>query len=276
MNKSALVLIAAAVFARADFSYTTTRKGAGPDSSTKNYLKGQKMLIDNGRTSTIMDFDAQTMTTINHSEKSYSVRKFSELGSAASGADVQADVKSTGQKKAVNGYNASEVVMTMEVDTSQARPGMKMQMEMDIWISPEVPGAAEMRAFYQRNMARFPWAALMQGGNPGIQKAMADLQRKLAEMNGVPVLEMVKMKPVGGPAMSDQQSAQMAAARARLEEMQKQGGPQAQAAAQALARINAMSGGGGSGMETTIESSNFSTSPISDSVFAIPAGYQQK
>jgi hypothetical protein len=68
----------------------------------------------------------------------------------------------------------------------------------------------------------------------------------------------------------------MAQARARLEEMQKQGGPQAQAAAQALARMGAApGGGGGSGFEINMESSNFSTASIPDSIFAIPAGYQQ-
>jgi predicted phage gp36 major capsid-like protein len=51
--------------------------------------------------------------------------------------------------------------------------------------------------------------------------------------------------------------------------MQKQGGPQAAAMAQAMARIT------GGGMEITSESSGFSAAPVPDSVFAIPAGYQQ-
>lgn len=272
MNKFVIILVlAAGGFARADFSYSMGRKG-GTESATKNYLKGQKMLVETGRTSILMDFDAQTVTTINKSNQTYSVQKFSDMG-ASIPADIQADVKSTGQKKVVNGFNASEVVMTMQIDASQARPGMKMQMEMDIWVSPDVPGAGELRSFYQKNMSRFPWAALMQGGNSGMQKAMGDLQRKMAEMNGIPVLEVIKMKPVGGPAMTDAQAAQMAQARARLEEMQKQGGQQAQIAAQALARMGGASGG--SMMETTMESSGFSTAPIPDSVFAIPAGYRQ-
>jgi hypothetical protein len=58
-----------------------------------------------------------------------------------------------------------------------------------------------------------------------------------------------------------------------MEAMAKQGGPQAAAAQQALAR---MGGGatGGSLFETTMESSGFSSSSIPDSVFAIPAGFQ--
>jgi hypothetical protein len=68
----------------------------------------------------------------------------------------------------------------------------------------------------------------------------------------------------------------MAAARAQLEAMAKQGGP---AAAQAQAALARMGGGAGSGsgamFETTMESANFSTNPIPDSVFAIPAGFER-
>jgi hypothetical protein len=41
--------------------------------------------------------------------------------------------------------------------------------------------------------------------------------------------------------------------------------------------LKRMSGGaaGGSMFETTMESSNFSSSPIPDSMLAVPAGYQQ-
>jgi hypothetical protein len=103
-----------------------------------------------------------------------------------------------------------------------------------------------------------------------MQKAMVDLQRKMAGLNGVPVMEVVRMKAAGSGG--DAQNAQLAQARARLEEMQKQGGPQAAAAAQALARMGGGSGGG-SMFETTMESTNFSTAAIPDSVFAIPAGF---
>lgn len=75
--------------------------------------------------------------------------------------------------------------------------------------------------------------------------------------------------------MTPRQQAQMEKAKAQIEAMQKQGGPQAAAAAQMPARMNAMSGGGGGGgMEITIESSAFSTAPIPDSVFAVPDGYR--
>ena len=280
-----ILSLAAGLAARADFSYTTSRKPAAGqpanagDQMTKHYLKGQKMKIDNGGTAIVMDFDGQTVTTINNNSKTYSVKKFSDLGEALkqSDVDLKVSVQKTGQTKNINGYNASEAVMTMDIDSPQAqKAGMKMRMEMEMWISPDVPGSQELHAFYERNRGRFPWSALAGGGNPGMQKAMADVQRKLAEMNGVPVLQVIKMKPGGDAAQAAQMQQGMAQARARLEEMQKQGGPQAAAAAQALARMGAMSpGSGGSLFETTVEASGFSTAAIPDSVFAIPAGYQK-
>jgi hypothetical protein len=274
-SKSLFLIAAMAVAARADFSYTSTRKGGAGNQSgevTKHYLKGQKMMMDSGNRVILIDFDAQTVTTIQTAQKTYTVANFVDLGQTLqqTGAEISADVKETGQHKTINGFNASEFLMTIQVEMAQARAGMKMQMEMDLWVSPDVPGSQELKAFYQKNMGRFPWAAMAPGGNPSMQKAMVDLQRKMAGLNGVPVMEVVRMKAAGSGG--DAQNAQLAQARARLEEMQKQGGPQAAAAAQALARMGGGSGGG-SMFETTMESTNFSTAAIPDSVFAIPAGF---
>lgn len=273
-----LLALAGSMAARADFSYTMTRKTAqGPGEATKTSVKGQKMMIESSSTTTILDFEAQTITSISKSRQTYSVRKFSDIAAATGGMTVTADAKETGQKKVINGFNASELVMTVNVDMPSRGgngPGMKAQMEMHIWISPDVPGAGELRAFYARNSANFPWSAMAAGGNPSMAKAMGDLQRKLSTMHGVPVLEVMKMNMGGAGAsgITPERQAQMDQARARLEQMQQQGGPAAQAAAQALARMNA-AGGGAGGMETTMEAGNFSTSAIPDSAFSIPAGY---
>jgi hypothetical protein len=273
-----ILALAAGAIARADFSYTTTRKSsaAAPaptgEQSTKFYLKGQKMLSDMGNMAILIDFDAQTVTTISKIGKSYSVKPFGEMGQTIpGGTDMQVDFKETGEHKTINGFDAAQSVMTMQMEVSQ---GMKMQMEMEFWTSPDVPGAQELHAFYQRNMGKFPWTAMMGGaGNPSAQKALVEMQKRLASMNGVPVLEVVRVKPGGNSQQAAQMQQGMAQARARLEAMAAQGGPQADAAKQALARMGGMSGGVLS--ETTMESSGFSTNSIPDSVFAIPAGFSK-
>ena len=281
-----LLTLVCTLAAHADFSYTQTRKGAGTggaaagDAAMKHYFKGQKMAAQSSATSSIVDLDAQTITNINHATKTYTVMKFSDLGQVMKGSnvDAHADVKQTGQKKNINGYNAVEVVMTMAMDNPQlAQSAMKMTMEIDMWLSPDPPGAQEMSAFYRKNMDKFPWAAMGGGGaNSGMQKAMGDMQRQIAQLGGVAVLQVIKMKG-GNDAQSAQMAQNMEQTRAKLEAMKKAGGPQAQAAEQALARMGAMSGaGGGSLFEVTMESTGFSTASVPDSVFAIPAGYTKK
>jgi aminoglycoside phosphotransferase (APT) family kinase protein len=100
----------------------------------------------------------------------------------------------------------------------------------------------------------------MAGGISG----MAEVQRKLATMHGIPVLTTVKL---GGA--NPQQQAQIEQARAQVEAMKKQGGPQAALADKMLAQM-----GGGSAV-ITHESSGFSSSPVSVSVFAVPKDYQK-
>ena len=275
--------------------YGVLAAGSNQNQNSKTYFKGQKMKVDTGDIGMILDFDAQTITTINNRQKTVTVKSFGDISAAGRQNDLTAkiDVKETGQKKTVNGYNASELIMTMEVDGPPNSPMGKMQMEMDMWISPDVPGAGELRAFYQKNMSRFPWAAMGGGGgNQSVQTAMAEMQRRMAEMNGVQVLQVMKMKSAGGaaggagapamPQLTPDQQAKMKDAMARLQAMQAQGGPAAAAAQQAMARMGAVSGGAassgagsGSLMEMTMESSDFSTGSIPDSTFGIPAGYQK-
>ena len=102
-------------------------------------------------------------------QKTVTVRKFSDIagGQAQSGVQAQIEVKETGEKKQINGYNARELEMTMDMQMPQGpAAGMKMQMVMDMWLSSDVPGVQELREFYRRNANRFPWSAMGGGGNP--------------------------------------------------------------------------------------------------------------
>jgi hypothetical protein len=285
-----------AAAARADFSYTTTRKttggamaamaGGGANGTSKTYLKGQKIKTEDGATSVLIDFDAQTITTINNTQKTITVRNFGDAAAGEANADIKIDAKETGQRKTVNGFDAKELVLTMEAEMAQGRGAAgKMQVEVDMWISQGVPGSQELRAFYQKNASRFPWGAIAGGGNQSLQTAMAEVQKKIASMDGVAVEQIIRVKPLAGgagmpamPQMTGAQAAQMDQARARLEAMRAQGGPGAAMAEQALARMGAMTGGAAGGnsaalIEITADSADFSTAAVADSVFSIPEGY---
>jgi hypothetical protein len=265
--------------------------GSNGNRVTRYCFKGQKMMITTSEKTTIIDFYTQTVTTVNDSEKKYAVKKFSEVAGAGANVAISLDVRDGGQTKLVNGFNARETIFTMGMDMDGGRggPPMKMQMETEMWVSSDVEGAREMRAFYRTHAANFPWAAMTGSGvNQNIQRALAQIQRKLADLDGTVVEQIIRIKPTGGtpmpqmsqaPQMTPAQQAQMQAAMAQMQAMAKQGGQNAAAAQQAMAAMavaGTMPGAGGDSLiEITVDSSGFSTAEVPASDFVVPAGYKQ-
>lgn len=242
----ASAFLASTLAAQGDFSYSTTNRITGgamasmPSASvpsTKSYYKGQKFRQDSGDIAKLVDCHAQTITTIDGREKTFSIMKFGDIPAVVKQTDLttKIDVKETGQKKTVNGYNASELILTMDIGGS-ALEGVTLLFESDMWLSTEVPGASEVRRFYQR-CPGFPWTALFQAG-------FSEMQRKIAEM-GLTMLGVVKIKA------------------------------QATSAAAKLTLRQAGLGDSDSMIEAVAESSDFSTAEIPDAVFAVPAGYRK-
>ena len=304
------IALAATLTAHADFSFSKTQKvtggsmaamaGSAANRESKSYFKGQKAAEVAGDSTILMDFNAETITTINLVLLFFLVLLFGDLANAAASAnaDMSIDVKETGQTKTINGYNAKESLVTLNLDFAVGRgPAMKMAAEIEVWRSTDVPGSAEMREFYQKNAANFPWAAMMgAGGNPSIQRAITQVQKKLAEDDGMVVEEVIRIKPAGGPGpqaaqmpqmpqLTPDQQAKMQAAQAQMEAMSKQGGAQAAAAQRMMAAMGAMGRGpaasGGAGgasdalIEITIDNTGFSTEAVPDSEFVVPSDYKQ-
>src|SRR5690348_400603 len=106
-----IIVFAAAFTAQADFSYSTAPQNAGGAAGVaaaamqgaKYYFKGDKLKMETGESSIILDFDPQTVTGINNSQRTYSVTPFSEIGKDLKdvNAEAQAEVKETGQKKKI-------------------------------------------------------------------------------------------------------------------------------------------------------------------------------
>jgi hypothetical protein len=255
--------------ARADFSYITTIKSGGPGggSVTKHKIKGNKMRIDTGDSTTLFDLDAQTTTAINHTAKTYRVTPLAEIGGALSkaGSEIKAEVKETGQKKRIGGFDCRQVMMTM----SMAGPAGSMTMENEMWVSADVPNGKEMMALGARMAEK---GIVPGGGDAQSRKMMADLQRQMTKVNGMPVLQITRMK-AADDAKAKQMQEQMAAARAQMEALKKAGGKQAEMAEKLLAT---MGGAGGKYlMEITSESSAFSAAAIGAAEFTVPAGYKK-
>lgn len=117
-----------------------------------------------------------------------------------------------------------------------------------------------------------------------MQAGLGVLHRRLAGTNGVPVLEVVRVKSTGSPEAKPLTPAETGRIRdtiAELDAKVQKGGPEAAAATREMSRLKAMVGddsppGGpaGSLFEITMESTGFSVASIPDSVFAVPDGYR--
>ena len=226
----------------------TARMGqAFEDQSYTIYIKGNKMARVGKNTTTITDLDAGSITNINHSRKTYTVITFDQLkqmsermqqfAGGRGGMDFDIKVKKTGKTKEINGQTATETIIT-----ATEKGGGPTKFKSDVWIAPSAAGADELRAFHMK-VAQQSEAAL--GAGPmmgGAGRAMAAASREALQIGGVPVevdtqISGVSAGPMGGGGDAD---------------------PDAVA------------------IDSVSISSNWSSAPVDDSLFAIPADYKKQ
>jgi hypothetical protein len=171
----------------------------------------------------------------------------------------EVSVKNTGQSKAVNGLNAQEQVVElhMHVTTNGAQNTITYTVTTDAWIAPDPPEVKEIQDFDARmgqkmmqgaDLSAFGRpgganAGLAQifGSQPGAAEAMAQMQKEMAKLKGMRVMEVTRM---GGDAPATTASATQPANGVVL-------------------------------MEMTMQKSNFSREAIPPSAFAVPSGFKQ-
>jgi len=331
MAASVCCLASTSVFA--DFSYDQSSKVTGgamagvmkmagafskaarePNNSTV-MVKGDRMAHIGTNHSSIIDLKSETITDIDPVKRSYSVITFADMAAAMqrmsekmaekgndpkANMEYKASVKETGEKKVVSGFNTKEVVLTIEMEMTDPKSGQKGTMAVisDMWLAPDIPGYEEVREFYKRMATKLAWTPgasglAMQRGD--MMKGMGQLAKESAKINGVPVLQIMKMNPTGDAATTSQTTST---------ERPKQAAPPTptagEIAAGALAgRLGGFGGFGkkkkpaedqpaqtsdapaqssdssGSLIEMTTESSNFSTAPVDGSKFEVPAGFKK-
>lgn len=234
------------------------------------------------------------------------------------------NVRKTGKTQTLSGLQAEEAILTMMMnatDTKTAQTGA-MGITDDMWLAPEPAGYSEMRDFSQR-MAEKMGMGLSSGGagnpmtallanQPGATEALSNLKKQMQQVQGMPVLQVMRMgmttdgKPL--PAASEAPlpaSSSSSGEGAKIGQAAQQDAADSAAseAASHMGRFgnfgNLAGGLGGFGhkkkaeqapppasaqtppptsailLESKTESSNFSTSAVDDSHFEVPAGYRQ-
>jgi hypothetical protein len=342
MKRTALIVTAAlwggtSLFA--DFSYEQTSKVTGGmmggmmrtfskqarETKTSIMVKGSRMATLSATSGQIIDLGKETITQVDFQKKTYSVLTFAQFAEALSrmnarikgaGRDegmemtVKPSVKETGQKRTVAGLDSRQVILTIEMEGTD-KNGKKvtgMAVSSDMWISSNVAGYGEVRDFYKQMMAKMNWTPAMgMTQAPGAGKGMAELVKEMSKLDGVPVLQVVKIgAPAGQPSAegsegaAPQQSPQTQEAQAakpsvsdalgklggrfgglggfgrKKKQQEEQPAPAASSeSAPPPASQPAAPQGAPSLLEMTSELSDFSAASVDGSKLEIPAGFKQ-
>ena len=230
-----------------------TKEMLAPTNSLTMVHGNQKAVINKNSTE-IIDLDKETITHIDTAKKTYTVMTFAQMRQAAAdmmkkiqqappqqaaaGQQPKSDlktsfevsVKNTGQSKSVNGLDAQEQVVEMQMHVTNpdgagtaAQNTFTYTVTTDAWIAPDPPEVKEIQDFDARmgkkmmegaDLSAFKpggsnaGLAQMFGSKPGTAEAMAQMQKEMAKLKGTRVMEMMRMgadAPAG--ATGQQQSA---------------------------------------------------------------------
>jgi hypothetical protein len=273
-------------------------------------VKGDRMVHRSQTHATVIDLAGQTITSIDLQKKTWSVMTFEEMkrmleqmsqkvqqndnDKGEMSFKVSAD--NTGKTRQVAGFDAKEMVLKMEMEGADKQSGQKgaMVITTDMWIAPGVPGYNEVREFYKRMAEKVSWTpgGNMFMANPDAAKGMAEVYKEVARLDGVPVLQYISMGAEGQPgAAPAEDGGQPAAQQPPPAERPSVGGalggalggrfglgrkksqPADQPSSQPAPSGNAA--GSGSLLEMTTELASFSSNPVDDSQFAVPAGFKK-
>ena len=202
------------------------KKAMDPVTSTV-LVKGNRMARINPDRTEITDLDKETITTIDHRKKQYTVETFEQMKqrmeeaqkkaqqqqakgkpSQPQGGDAQppkmnfkVNVRNTAVPKRVAGLDTKESILSMELeaaDQQSAQTG-SLAMTNDMWLAPEIPGYSEVRDFNKRLALKMgmvfgdvfkPSMAAMQAGSA---EGMAEMVKEMSKLKGVPVMQVMRM-----------------------------------------------------------------------------------
>lgn len=275
-------------------------------------IKGNRMIRKTQYNATITDLDAETITTVNFDKKTYSTMTFAQMRQAmddmmkqmdkskpdASDIKFKVDVRDTGATKTVNGIPTHEMVMTMTMEGTDQKSGAKggMDITTDSWIAPTVAGYEEVRQFYRRMAEKLGWVpGASMFNRPDIAKGMAEIYKEGSKLDGIPVLQIVRM---GGSAENLPQNGDDNGNRPRQSTSSSSSAPptsvggaigsalggrfglggrkkQPQQQDQQPADSGSQGSAAGSLLEMTMELTNYTSAPVDGGMFAVPAGYKQ-
>ena len=294
--------------------FSKQARQAGEPIQTTVALKGDRMVHRSPQHATVIDLGSETITSIDLQKKTYTVMTFAEMKQMMeqmsermqqaqqkqqqqkNGDQVdmkfKVSAKPTDASKQINGFDAREMLIRMEMQGTDQKSGQtgSMVIVADTWIAPAVPGYKEVREFQRRMAEKINWTP---GGNmfmnrPDVIEGMAQVYKESARLDGMPVLQTMTMGaegtvPADGatpqPATQQTQPAQDkpsvgsaigGALGGRFGLGRKKPQQDTQSAPPA-----GSSQASGTLLETTTEMTSFSSNPVDASQFEVPAGFKK-
>ena len=141
-------------------------------------ISGDRMMTVNDQSGELVDLAEEKVYSIDFKGKSYKVKTFAEIRKEWEDAqkkmkeqaaeareepeqgevqyEIDFSVEKTGQRKAVNGFDTEQVVMTITVRPKgkKVEEGGGMVMTTDMWMAPKIAAMQEQAAFTQRYMKK--------------------------------------------------------------------------------------------------------------------------
>lgn len=317
-------------------AFSSQARKAGDPIVSSIYLKDNRLANVSPDNIEIIDLDRETVTHIDTIKRTYTVITFEQMReqmaraeqemekkqpaqpASAPAANPDADnvktsfevhVRKTGAAKQISGLTASEAIMTMMMNATDQKTQQTgaMAITNDMWMVPEIPGYSQVRDFYMRMGKKMGSMTAGVGmdvskllaQHPGATQALSDMGKEMQKLDGVPILQVMRMgsttngKPLpaaseaplpadSSPAMpSGSDVAKQSAASVLTSHLPFGGfGRKKQADTpppdqNSNQNPNAPPPASAVLMESQISTSNFSSAPVDPSHFEIPAGYKQ-
>lgn len=213
---------------------------------TTTAVKGNRKVTMSDTSGQIVDLSEEKVYTLDMKKKTYTVETFDEIrrklreereraereakkeegreeksDEPRKEYEVDFDLKETGQKKTVAGYDAKQVIMTITVREKgkTLEQGGGLVSTSDIWMGPKIPAMNERAEFEMRYWKQLEGAeagnisaqqmAMLFATFPQIKQAMERMQKEGASADGTPLqtrttFEAVKSKE----QLAQQQQAQ--------------------------------------------------------------------
>jgi hypothetical protein len=280
-------------------------------------VKGDRKMTRTGDTAQIIDLREERIYDLNMKDKSYEVTTFAELRQemaearkkateqasrdAGGGAEPQAkagdpqkemevdfNLAESGQRKPINGFDAREVIMTITVREKgkKLEENGGMVLTSNSWLAAKMANMAEVADFDRRYAEKLgapmmldaQQMAMVMAMYPAMDDAIQKLQAENVNMNGTPVMTVVKFEAVAGAAQAQEQ--QRAAKEEESKPVAGLGGLGGRLGRRIMNRGGDQPPAGGTTNRATVMTMQheiLKVSPaVSDADVAIPAGFKQK